>query len=149
MLLCLVIGFSSLCFGQGQQDKSKWIHVTDQQNKDEYVRWYINSNRVVVNAKKRIIRVWVKMTIDDFDFSGLKDDEGDVRLAAADKPLDKKETLALHEFNCTENTSKTLKLIDYKNGKVVDDYNLHTTDYIIPDTVMEQVFKQACKRVRR
>ena len=74
LLLIIAICSCSLCFGQRPQGKSNWIYVVTQDTDDGSRNWYINSNKVVVNAKKRIVRVWVKLEIEALSFIGSHND---------------------------------------------------------------------------
>jgi hypothetical protein len=156
LLIILAVCSCSFCFGQRQQGKSNWIYVGTQDADSGSSNWYINSNKVVVNSKKRIIRVWVKLEIEALSFVGSHNDLSKSQAVhIGDRNIEenaderRKQSLALHEFNCTERTSRILKLMNYEGAKVVERYKVNDVDYITPDSVMEQVFNQACKRVRR
>lgn len=130
MFFAIIIHFNSFCQTDTAVSYKYWLYVCESNKKEKY---YIRSQ--YENKSNYVIKIWVKSVMP--------------LVTIKNKKYKNAFKLDLYLIDCKNQKSKGVQGIMYSSdGEVLAENNEEEDSFnsIIPETVMEQLFKYACER---
>lgn len=152
MILMMMVGvicvFWFYSHGNTQGSTDRWIYYGTTEDGNQYYYDKISVIYVSPYVSPKVIKVWEKIKYSKAgkDMIIQMNKENDLSIDGYDK-LDN--IIFLKEIECTNNTYKIIKIVDYNDeGKILDDidYPNPTIRQIIPETMGEKLFIKVCQK---
>jgi len=148
MMVGVICVFGFYSDGNTQGNTDRWIYYGTTEDGNQYYYDKISVIYVSPYVSPKVIKVWEKIKYSKAgkDMIIQMNKENDLSIDGYDK-LDN--IIFLKEVECTHNTYKIIKIVDYNDeGKILDDidYPNPTIRQIIPGTMGEKLFIKVCQK---
>ena len=148
MMVGVICVFWFYSNGNTQGNTDRWIYYGTTEDGNQYYYDKISITYVSPYVSPKVVKVWEKIKYSKVGKDQIiqMNKEKGLSIAGYDK-LDS--IIFLKEVECTNNTYKIIKIVDYNDeGKILDDidYPKPTIRQIIPGSMGEKLFMKVCQK---